>query len=105
LDARSSRASVTALLFASLVLVTACDPADRIQAGMSESDVVRIMGQPSRTVVDAARFRDELSGDRKCLDGAKRILVYEVAPRRRVHVVMDVNATVTCVEKSVDLMY
>jgi hypothetical protein len=94
-----------ALLFASVVLVMACDRADRIQAGMSESDVLRIMGRPSRTVESAARFRDEVIGMPECTDAAHRILVYHVAPRRRVRVVLDAKATVRCVVKTENMLY
>ncbi len=96
---------MNALLGASTVFVIACNPADRIRTGMPESDVVKIMGKPTRTVEDAATFRDEVIGDRKCVDGAHRILVYDVAPRRRVRVVLDGKATVTCVVKTEDMMY
>ena len=105
LPVRSHRERIKILLCACVVLVSACDPADRIQAGMSESDVTRIMGKPSSTVEDAATFRDELIGDRKCVEGAHRILVYEVASHRRVRVVLDGKATVTCVVKTEDMMY
>jgi hypothetical protein len=76
---------------------------------MPERDVLRIMGPPSRTVedvdVDAARFREELPGEPACRAGARRILVYNVTPRRRVRVVLDADARVTCVVKTEDLMH
>lgn len=85
--------------------VTACDPADRIRIGTPESDVVKVMGQPSRTVDDATKFGEELVGEPKCRASARRILVYNVTPRRRVRIVLDTNATVTCVVKTEDMMH
>ncbi len=85
--------------------VTACDPADRVRIGMPESDVLKIMGQPSRTVDDATKFGEELVGEHKCRASARRILVYNVTPRRRVRVVLNTNTTVTCVVKTDDLMH
>ena len=46
---------------AALAGAAACDPADRIRDGLRESDVLEILGKPTRTVEDAAKFRDELT--------------------------------------------
>ena len=83
----------------------ACDRADRIRNGMRESDVVEILGKPTRTVEDAARFRDELTAEPQCVSSAHRIFVYNVSDRRRVRVVFGGDGTVTCVVKTEDLIH
>jgi hypothetical protein len=77
---------------AALAGAAACDPADRIRNGMRESDVVEILGKPTRTVEDAAQFRDELTAEPGCASSAQRIFVYNVSDRRRLRVVFGATA-------------
>jgi hypothetical protein len=88
---------------AALAGAAACDPADRIRNGMRESDVLEILGKPTRTVEDAAKFRDELTGEPRCASSAQRIFVYNVSARPRV--VFGADGAVTCVVKTEDLMH
>jgi len=90
---------------AALAGSAACDPADRIRNGMRESDVTEILGKPTRTVEDAAKFRDELTAEPRCVSSAQRIFVYNMSDRRRVRVVFSVDGAVTCVVKTEDLMH
>jgi hypothetical protein len=92
-------------LVAALAGAAACDPADRIRNGMRESDVVEILGKPTCTVEDAAKFSDELTAEPRCASSAQRIFVYSVSDRRRVRVVFGGEGAVTCVVKTDDLMH
>ena len=51
----------------------ACDPAGRIRNGMRENDVLEILGKPTRTVGNAAEFRDELTAEPRCVRSAQRV--------------------------------
>ena len=90
---------------AALAGTAACDPADRIRNGMRESDVMDILGKPTRTVEDTAKCRDELTAEPRCVSSAKRIFVYNMSNARRVRVVFGVEGSVTCVVKSEDLLH
>ena len=90
---------------AALAGAAACDPADRIRDGLRESDVLEILGKPTRTVEDAAKFRDELTAEPRCVSSAQRIFVYNMSDRRRVRLVFGADGAVTCVVKTEDLLH
>ena len=90
---------------AALAGAAACDPAGRIRHGMRERDVIEILGTPTRTVEDAATFREELTAEPGCSSSAQRIFVYNPSNRPRVRVVFGGDGAVTCVVKTEDLMH
>ena len=103
---RSQRRVRTLTTLALAVLLhTACQPADRLNVGMTQAEVEQIMGRPASIVNDARRFREELPNEAACADSAARILIYQVKRQRHVRLGVDNSGIVRCIVHTQDLMH
>ena len=93
------------ILTIALLTESTCEKADSVRIGMTEAQVVEMMGPPTQRIEDRGRFVEELPSDPTCAASVARILVYETDRKRRVRVGMDASGTVKCVVKTQDLMY
>jgi hypothetical protein len=96
--------TLTTLALASLLL-TACQPADRLKVGMTQAEVEQIMGRPTSIVHDARQFREELPNEAACADGAARVLIYRIKRQRDVRLGVDGKGVVRCIVHTQNLMH
>src|SRR5688500_16485079 len=85
-----------------LMSLVACNPEDRLKVGMTESEVLRIMGRPTRVIDGPSEVKQELQREYACAAAASRELVYNRGRDREVQVRVgfDAKGTVRCVLES-----
>jgi hypothetical protein len=94
------RSALSVALGFCLAICLACtEPADRLRVGMTEQDVIGLLGRPDKDVRDRDNQDSYLSGDQKCATKTVRLLVYSRFVREDVFVGLDARGTVMCIHR------
>jgi hypothetical protein len=70
----------------------------KVKEGMSETEVRSIAGEPNE-VQEPPRLTHVEPIDAACVEGARKLLLYQRAPRKSLLVLFDANRRVKCVER------